>query len=108
MLRSARSNILPPGEAVGVKPNGDGSVGGDGLVSVTDVLKVVRDFEPFEPAGVGPGLVAWELHVRDAEVAPVFALARERGLVEPAGWDERSRQPLWRLTTQGRANLAPS
>jgi hypothetical protein len=81
-------------------------MGGDGSVSITDVLEVVGDFEPFEPAGVGTGLVAWELHEQEPAVAPVVAVALERGLLEYAGIDGRSGERLWRLTKQGRAAIA--
>jgi len=80
--------------------------GGGGAVSLTDVLGVVREFEPFEPAGVGTGLVAWELKQSDAAITPIVELALERGLLEYAGVDERSGQRLWRLTDQGRRELA--
>jgi hypothetical protein len=79
--------------------------GGDGTVSISDVLGVVREFEPFEPAGVGTGLVAWELQQDDAAITPLIGQAIERGLLEYAGVDERTGQRLWRLTDEGRRGL---
>ena len=78
---------------------------GDGAVSLSDVLGVVREFEPFEPAGVGTGLVAWELQRDDAAIAPLIEQALEGGLLEYAGVDARTGQRLWRLTEQGRREL---
>ena len=78
---------------------------GDRAVSLIDVLQVMRDFEPFEPAGIGSGLVSWELHQTEPAVSPVIERAVSDALLEPAGVDDRSGQPLWRLTDQGRRRL---
>jgi hypothetical protein len=75
-------------------------------ISLTDVLRVVDDFEPFEPAGVSAGLIAWELHELEAEVAPMLEVASDQGLLERAGVEGRSGQPLWRLTEQGRETVS--
>jgi hypothetical protein len=76
---------------------------GDRAVSLTDVLGVLQDFEPFEPAGVSAGLLSWELHQTEAAISPMLERAVSEGLVESAGVDERSGQTLWRLTEQGRS-----
>jgi hypothetical protein len=81
-------------------------MGGDGVIGVTDVLEVVSDFEPFEPGGVSTGLVAWELHSMEEAIGRLVEQAVAEGLLEHAGVDGRSGQPLWRLTEQGRESLA--
>jgi hypothetical protein len=65
----------------------------------------LSDFEPFEPAGVSVGLVAWQLHQPEKAIAPLIELARGQGLIDRMGVDERSGQTLWRLTDQGRERL---
>ncbi len=79
---------------------------GDGIVSVKDVLEVMREFEPFEPAGVGTGLIAWELHTHEATIAPLVNQALAGRMIEAAGRDHRSGDQLWQLTAIGRASLA--
>jgi hypothetical protein len=107
MVRSEhRANTARNGRARIGPGRAKHQMAGDGLVSVTDVLEVVGDFEPFEPAGVGTGLVAWELHEHESAIAPVVEVALERGLLEYAGVDDRSGERLWRLTKRGRAALA--
>jgi hypothetical protein len=81
-------------------------MGGNGMVGVKDVLEVVNDFEPFEPAGVSTGLVAWELHSLETAIERLVEQAVQTGLLEQAGVDDRSGQALWRLTEQGRETLA--
>jgi hypothetical protein len=71
-------------------------------VSMNDVLKVLREFERLEPSGVSLGLIAWELYQPDAAVAELIQLARDRRLIELAGADTRTGEPLWRLTPTGR------
>jgi hypothetical protein len=83
-------------------------MGGNGKVDVADVLEVVNDFEPFEPAGVSTGLVAWELHSPEPAIDRLVEQAVQAGLLERAGVDHRSGQALWRLTDNGRDALAAS
>lgn len=71
------------------------------MVSMKEVLHVLREFHPLEPNGVPVGLIAWELYERDAWIAELIELARERGLVEISGADGRSGEALWRLTASG-------
>lgn len=72
------------------------------MVSMREMLEVLREFEALEPSGVSLGLIAWELYERDGSVAELIAHARERGLIELAGADTHSGEPLWRLTQAGR------
>jgi hypothetical protein len=67
-----------------------------------DVLEVLREFERLEPSGVSLGLIAWELYQPDAAIAELIELARQRRLIELAGADRRTGEPLWRLTLSGR------
>jgi hypothetical protein len=73
---------------------------------VKDVLEVMREFEPFEAAGVGSGLIAWELHAHEETVAALVRQAYAAGLIAPAGRDHRSGDELWQLTDEGRRQLA--
>jgi hypothetical protein len=74
-------------------------------VSVRSVLEVMGEFEPLEPTGVSTGLIAWELLEPEHVVAAVMHEARERGMIQRAGWDPERGERLWRLTAQGRARL---
>jgi hypothetical protein len=76
------------------------------MVSMKEVLQVLREFHPLEPSGVPVGLIAWELYERDAWIAELIELARERGLVEISGADGRSGEALWRLTPSGSSMVA--
>jgi hypothetical protein len=80
-------------------------MGGNGTISLTDVLEVVSDFEPFEPAGVSTGLVAWELHSMEPAISRLVEEALRAGMLEHCGVDHRSGQALWRLTEHGREVL---
>ena len=84
---------------------GEQSMGGDRAVSLTDVLGVIRDFEPIEPAGISAGTLSWELHQPETEISPLIERAAADGLLEPTGVDERSGQTLWRLTGQGHERI---
>jgi hypothetical protein len=74
-------------------------------VTMTDVLGVMREFEPYEPAGIGIGLIAWELHQPETAITPHVERASAAGWIEAAGRDPRSGEELWRLTLQGRARI---
>jgi len=76
------------------------------VVTIADVLGVMREFEPYEPAGIGTGLIAWELHRPEAAIRPLIERASAAGWIAPAGRDRRSGEELWRLTTHGRAQVA--
>ena len=81
---------------------------GDRAVSLTDVLGVIRDFEPVEAAGISAGTLSWELHRPEAEISPVIERAAAEGLLEPTGVDGRSGQTLWRLTARGHERIDDS
>ena len=59
-----------------------------------------RVFDQF--GGGSLGLVAWELGHREAEVAPAWRGAINRGLIEPVGIDLNNGEEMWRITEQGR------
>jgi diguanylate cyclase (GGDEF)-like protein len=72
-------------------------------ISVYRVLGVIRDFET--TGGASLGLVAWELCVDEAEVAPAWDRAQADGLLEPAGTDPANGENLWRLSARGWESL---
>ncbi len=74
--------------------------------SIITVLEVVAEFEPLEPAGVGTGLIAWELSQAERLIELLMHHARDRGMVERVGWDSDRGERLWRLTAHGRARIA--
>jgi hypothetical protein len=75
-------------------------------VTRRDVLEVIAEFETLEPAGVSPGLVAWELNTGERVIKARMEAAEADGLIAPAGWDEARGEELWRLTPSGRDELA--
>jgi diguanylate cyclase (GGDEF)-like protein len=75
-------------------------------ISVRRVLGVVRDFEA--SGGASIGLVAWELSVDEALVAPAWDRAVADGQLARQGVDPVNDEELWGLTAAGWALLGVS
>ncbi|MBV9818045.1 MAG: hypothetical protein JOZ07_06805 [Solirubrobacterales bacterium] len=67
------------------------------------MVQVLADFDRF--GGASLGLIAWELFVPEAAVAPAWSAAVAGGLVAEAGHDPTYDERLWRLTASGWARL---